>query len=159
MPERQFPHWKNSNKFMQLHQIKPTHKQKGKKRVGRGGKRGTFSGKGTKGQKSRAGRKMRPELRDFIKKIPKKRGYRFKSIKPKPEIVNLRDLEKCFNEGDVVSPETLLEKRLVGRIKGRIPEVKILGTGGLKKNLKIENCKISESAEKILKINPKKDKK
>ncbi|HOK35099.1 MAG TPA: hypothetical protein PLL80_00755 [Candidatus Pacearchaeota archaeon] len=59
---------------MQLHQIQPTHKPKDKKRIGRGGKRGTYSGKGIKGQTSRAGAKIRPEIRDFIKKIPKKRG-------------------------------------------------------------------------------------
>jgi len=136
---------------MQLHQVKPTHKQKSKKRIGRGGKRGTYSGKGVKGQKSRAGRKMRPELRDFIKKIPKRRGYRFKSVKPKPEIVNLGDLEKFFNEGEIVSPKTLLEKRLVARIKGRTPEVKILGGGELKKKLKFEDCKFSQGAEKFSK--------
>jgi large subunit ribosomal protein L15 len=137
---------------MQLHQVKPTHRQRNKKRVGRGGKRGTYSGKGIKGQKSRAGHKIRPEIRDFIKKIPKRRGYRFKPIKSKPEIVNLRDLEKHFNEGDLVNPETLLEKRLISRIKGSTPEVKILGTGELKKKLKIENCKMSESARKVLGI-------
>lgn len=136
---------------MQLHQIKPIHKQKRKKRVGRGGKRGTYSGKGLKGQKSRAGRKMRPELRDYIKKIPKKRGYRFKSIFPKPEIINLRDLDKFFNDGETVNPEILLQKGLVGRIKGKTPEVKILGSGELKKKLKIENCLMSESAKKALK--------
>lgn len=137
---------------MQLHQIKPIHKQKRKKRIGRGGKRGTYSGKGIKGQKSRAGRKLRPEIRDFIKKIPKRRGYRFKSIQSKPEIVNLKDLEKHFQEGEVVSPETLLEKGLIGRIKGRIPEVKILGDGELKKKLEIKDCKMSKSVKKVLKI-------
>jgi len=137
---------------MQLHQVKPIHRQKNKKRVGRGGKRGTYSGKGLKGQKARAGRKMRPELRDFIKKIPKKRGYRFKSIYPKPEIVNLKDLEICFNEGELVNPEILLQKGLIGRIKGKVPAVKILGSGELKKKLKIENCLMSEPVKKALKI-------
>ncbi|MDP2934181.1 MAG: uL15 family ribosomal protein [bacterium] len=136
---------------MQLHQVKPIHKQKSKKRVGRGGKRGTYSGKGVKGQKSRAGRKMRPELRDYIKKIPKKRGYRFKSINQKPEVVNLRDLEKFFNDGDLVNPEVLLKRGLVSRIKGKVPQVKILGAGELKKKLKIENCLMSESAKKAIK--------
>jgi len=144
---------------MQLHQVKPIHRQRNKKRVGRGGKRGTYSGKGIKGQKSRAGHKIRPEIRDFIKKIPKRRGYRFKAIKPKPEIVNLRDLEKHFNEGDLVNPETLLEKRLISRINGRTPEVKILGSGELKKKLKIENCKMSKGAEKVLRIKKSEKKK
>lgn len=136
---------------MQLHQIKPIHKNKDKKRVGRGGKRGTYSGRGIKGQKARAGHKIRPEIRDFIKKIPKKRGYRFKSIKPKPVVVNLRDLEKYFKEGEIVSPETLLEKGIIAKIKGRMPEVKILGTGKLTKKLEFKNCKMSKSVYAMVK--------
>ena len=132
---------------MQLYQLKPKFRHKKRKRIGRGGKRGTYSGRGIKGQKARAGHKIRPEIRDFIKKIPKKRGYRFKAIRPKPAIVNLGDLEKHFREGELVNPETLLEKGLISRIKGRVPKVKILGTGELKKKLKIEGCKMSKSAE------------
>jgi len=63
---------------MQLHQIQPITKRRIKRRVGRGGKRGTYSGRGGKGQTARAGAKVRPEIRDLIKKIPKIRGYRFK---------------------------------------------------------------------------------
>jgi len=59
---------------MQLHQIQPIHKLKKKKRVGRGGKRGTYCGRGIKGQKARAGAKIRPEIRDLIKRIPKLKG-------------------------------------------------------------------------------------
>jgi len=59
---------------MQLHQVQPIHKNKSKKRVGRGGKRGTYSGRGMKGQKSRAGRKIRPAVRDLIQRTPKLRG-------------------------------------------------------------------------------------
>lgn len=135
--------------MMQLHQLKPKIKLKTKKRVGRGGKRGTYSGRGIKGQKARAGRKIRPELRDFIKKIPKKRGYRFKA-KPKPQIVNLQDLEKYFNEGEVVSPETLFKKGLIAKVKKE--GVKILGKGKLTKKLEIKDCKMSESAKKSFKI-------
>jgi len=136
---------------MQLHQLKPKFRQRDKKRVGRGGKRGTYSGKGIKGQKARAGRKIRPAIRDFIKKIPKKRGYKFKAIYPKPEIVNLKDLEKFFQEGELVNPETLIEKGLIKRIKGKIPQVKILGTGNLQKKLKIENCLMSNTVKKLIK--------
>jgi len=134
---------------MQLYQVKPIHSQKSKKRVGRGGKRGTYSGKGSKGQLSRAGRKLRPEIRDFIKKIPKKRGYRFKSFAVKPQVVNLKDLEKKYNNGEIVSPETLLEKGLIVKVNNKIPDVKILGDGELKKKLKVENCRMSKSVEKI----------
>jgi large subunit ribosomal protein L15 len=64
---------------MQLHELKPIHKSKKRKRVGRGGKRGTFAGRGQKGQRSRAGRKMKPVVRELIKRYPKLRGYKFKS--------------------------------------------------------------------------------
>lgn len=134
---------------MQLYQVKPIHSQKNKKRVGRGGKRGTYSGKGSKGQLSRAGRKLRPEIRDFIKKIPKKRGYRFKSFAVKPQVVNLKDLEKKYNNGEIVSPETLLEKGLIVKVNNKISDVKILGDGELKKKLKVKNCRMSKSVEKI----------
>jgi len=136
---------------MQLHELKPTHKIKKKKRVGRGGKRGTYSGRGIKGQKSRAGAKIRPALRDFIKKIPKKRGYRFEGRKKeKPQIINLKDLEKYFKEGEVVNPEALLKKGLVSKIKGgKMPIVKILGQGTVTKRLKIENCLVSKSVANI----------
>ncbi|MCL4405157.1 MAG: hypothetical protein M1361_00055 [Patescibacteria group bacterium] len=59
---------------MQLHDLKPRHARFLKKRVGRGGKRGTFSGRGTKGQRARAGHKIRPAERDFIQRLPKLRG-------------------------------------------------------------------------------------
>ena len=136
---------------MQLHQLKPKNIQKTKKRVGRGGKRGTYSGKGMKGQLARAGRKLRPEIRDFVKKIPKRRGYDFPSIQTKPQIVNLKDLEEKYKDGETISPETLIEKGLIAKVKRGVVDVKILGDGKLTKKLKVENCKLSKSAEKALK--------
>ena len=65
---------------MQIHNLKRTHPNKKDRIVGRGGKRGKTAGRGGKGQTARAGNKRRPELRDIIKKLPKNRGYRFKSI-------------------------------------------------------------------------------
>lgn len=65
---------------MQIHNLKRTHKNKKDRIVGRGGKHAKTSGRGGKGQTARAGNKRRPELRDIIKKLPKNRGYKFKSI-------------------------------------------------------------------------------
>ncbi len=59
---------------MQFHSLKRKTPNKRSKQVGRGGTRGKTSGRGTKGQNARAGRKKRPELRDFIKRVPKLRG-------------------------------------------------------------------------------------
>ena len=135
---------------MQLHQLSPTKKQKSKKRVGRGGKRGTFSGRGVKGQKARAGRKLRPVWRDVLKRIPKRRGYRFKSLAPKSQILNLGQLSHHFKENELVTLGTLLSKGLITKIKGRVPQVKILGDGELNKKLDFKGLKISAGAkEKI----------
>jgi len=137
---------------MQFHELKPTHKKKKRKRVGRGGKRGTYSGRGIKGQKSRSGRRLKPAIRELIKRYPKLRGYKFKlkTKNKKLKIINLDILEKKFGTGEVVSPKILLEKGLIRRIKGKVPEVKILGKGKLTKKLTIEGCAVSKSArEKI----------
>ncbi len=139
---------------MQLHELKPIHKPKKSRRVGRGGKRGTFSGRGIKGQKSRSGRKFQPIIRELIKRYPKLRGYRQKvksrNQKLRLAILNLETLEKKFAEKEKVNPETLLEKRLVCKISGRNPEIKILGKGEIKKALTIEGCLVSKQAkEKI----------
>jgi large subunit ribosomal protein L15 len=132
---------------MQLHQIKAKTKKKNKKRIGRGGKRGTYSGKGIKGQKSRAGRKMRPQWRDIIKKLPKKRGYRFASIKKKPAVLNLDVLEKKFNENEKVTPKILFEKGIIKKIKGILPEVKLLGGGDITKPFLVSECQVSKQAK------------
>jgi large subunit ribosomal protein L15 len=141
---------------MQLDKIKPKIKKKLKKLIGRGGKRGTYSGKGLKGQKSRAGHRIRPELRDIIKKIPKKRGYRFKSFKVRPMVVNLGILEKHFKDNEKVHPAALLEKGIVAKIGGFLPEVKILAAGDFTKKLLVSECQISKPAkEKIEKAGGK----
>lgn len=139
---------------MQLHELKPIHRPKKTKRVGRGGKRGTYSGRGVKGQKSRAGRKLEPLIRQFIKRYPKLRGYRQKSKskekKSKIVVLNLEKLEKKFNSGEKITPAILLEKRLIHKIKGRLPAVKILGRGEITKSLIIEGCIVSKQVkEKI----------
>jgi large subunit ribosomal protein L15 len=132
---------------MQLHNLKKHSSHRAKKLIGRGGKRGTTSGRGTKGQKARAGNKRRPEMRDIIKKLPKLRGYRFKTVSVKPMVVNLAVLDKIFKDGELITPAVLLTKKLVKRERGQNPQVKVLATGDLTKKLKFENCLISEAAK------------
>ena len=133
---------------MQLHEIRPTHKSKKARRVGRGGKHGTYSGKGVKGQCSRSGRRYKPAIGELIKRYPKLRGYKFKAWKVNPVVLNIEVLEKKFNANETVSPKTLLEKKLINMEKGKMPKVKILGKGILTKPLTIENCLVSEQAKK-----------
>jgi len=135
---------------MQIHQLKPIHKNKTKKRVGRGGKRGTYSGRGQKGQKSRAGHRLAPVIRELIKRYPKLRGYRFKAQKGASAVVNINVLDKVFNDSETVSPKSLLEKQLIRKILGKTPRVKILGKGKLTKKLIIKNCQVSKSAREII---------
>lgn len=133
---------------MQIHQLK-IKSPRPKRRVGRGGKKGTYSGRGMKGQKSRSGAKINPIFEGgrstLVEHLPKKRG--FKSAYSKNRVLTLDKLEKFFDDGDVVSPATLREKRLVRKMKATI---KILGSGETKKKLSVENCLISKKAkEKI----------
>lgn len=138
---------------MQLHELKTSKGVTKAQRVGRGGKRGKTSGKGHKGQKARAGHKIRPAERDIIKRIPKRRGYGINrsrtvnSARVKPVAVNLATLEATFEAGDQVNPKTLVAKRLVRSKAGRAPMVKILGVGTLTKKLTVAGCTLSEAAK------------
>lgn len=143
---------------MQIQELSPIHKRKSPKRVGRGGQKGTYSGRGIKGQNSRSGRRFKPAIRELIKRYPKLRGYRFKSqfanIKFRIAVVNLDSLDRHFDAGQIVTPEALLEKKIIRRIKGETPKVKILGDGKITKALTVENCLVSKQAkEKIEKSN------
>lgn len=132
---------------MQLNQLTRSNKNKKSVRIGRGGKRGKTSGHGTKGQKSRSGHRMRPELRDIIKKLPKNRGYKFKSFEIKSSPVNLSEIERTFASGDAINPETLLAKKLVKKVAGRTPSIKILATGKLTKKITVTGCLFSQTAK------------
>ena len=121
-----------------------------KTRVGRGGKRGKTSGRGGKGQTARAGHKIRPEVRDMIKKLPKRRGYgvnRSSTVRRDRTVytvVNIAAFDAKFKKGDVITPAALVAK---GLIRGRAPKVKVLGLGELKNAYTIKHCAVSTSAK------------
>jgi large subunit ribosomal protein L15 len=136
---------------MELHTLKSSGLKGRKTRVGRGGKRGKTAGRGTKGQKARAGNKRRPEWRDIIKKLPKRRGYgknRGKTVVPRmaAQAISLDKLSKQFKEGDTVSVKSLLKARLLRRTSGRIPQVKIVSGGDVRK-LTFEGVSVTASAK------------
>ena len=128
----------------------PFLKNRPKKRVGRGGKRGTTAGRGTKGQKARAGSHMRPAIRDILKKIPKRRGYRQKQIPSNLLTVGLNTVINNFAPGEIVSPKTLAAKRLVRKVSGKPPRVKILGREEMTKPLVFQNVIFSKSARETV---------
>ncbi len=132
---------------MQLNELKRRVANAKSPRVGRGGKRGKTAGRGIKGQKARAGHRIRPEMRDIIKKYPKLRGYKFASIEVKPQPVNLTAIETHFENGATISPATLAEKKVIRKVAGKLPQVKILATGSLSKKVSVEGCLVSEAAK------------
>lgn len=118
--------------------------------MGRGGTRGKTSGRGTKGQNARAGHKKRPEIRDFIKRIPKLRGRGKNlntSIQSKFVVVNLGFLSKACKDGDTISPATLAKYNVISTFKGTLPQVKILAKGDFNKKLIFEGCLVSATAK------------
>src|ERR1700730_3769268 len=97
------------------------------RRVGRGNgsTRGKQSGRGGKGQTARAGNKRRPELRDIIKKLPKRRGYgknrgRTHVPRPEPVAISLTKLDVLFENGAQITRAMLIEKGFVSK-RSRTP--------------------------------------
>jgi len=134
-----------------LHNLKINKKAKKKpKRVGRGNAsgHGTYSGRGLKGQKSRSGGKSglkRRGLSQLLRNKPKLGG--FKSLNPKMETVNIDQLERNFEAGEIVNAKKLINKNL---IKDNKTGVKILGDGKLTKKLTVIVNSFSESAKKAI---------
>ncbi len=131
-----------------LNQIKRTG-ERSKKRVGRGqgSGKGKQSGRGGKGQTARAGNKRRPEWRDIIKKLPKRRGYgknRGRTVIPGTGnfALTASRIEKEFDAGSEISLSALASRGLTPR-KGAA--VKIVG-GDFSKKYTIKGIKVSASA-------------
>jgi len=145
---------------LNLHTLSPAQPRKDRKRVGRGlgSGKGRYSGRGLKGQKSRAGsHKMSPGFEGgqtpLDMRLPKGRGNTSKDAMPLgpfrtySQPVNLRDLEARFAAGDLVTPESLKAKGLIRKLT---VDVKILGIGELSKQLSVSAHGFSKSArEKI----------
>lgn len=138
---------------MQTHELKRNHPNKKPKTVGRGGKHAKTSGRGTKGQNARAGHKKRPEIRDFIKRIPKLRGRGKNintSIQNKNFTVSLDTINKIFKNGDVVSPKTLSDLGVLNTASGKVQVVKILSSKTFDKKVTVEGCLVSSSAKTMI---------
>jgi len=144
---------------MNLSNLQPAQEREDRKRIGRGqgSGKGRYSGRGLKGQKSRAGsHKMRAGFEGgqmpIQMRMGKLRGSTSKDAMPVGPFrtstvpVNIRDLDR-FEAGDVVTPETLVEKRLIKNTK---TDVKLLAVGDISKKLTIRVHAISGAArEKI----------
>jgi large subunit ribosomal protein L15 len=145
---------------LNLSTLKPAQARKDRKRVGRGlgSGKGRYSGRGIKGQKSRAGSKKMPAgfeggQMPLDMRAPKQRGATSADAMPIGPFrtyshpVNLRDLERVFENGDTVDLDAMVAK---GLLKNTKIDVKVLGTGELTKKLSVTAHLFSASArEKI----------
>ena len=122
---------------MQIHELQVA-KKVSKKRIGRGGKKGTYSGKGMKGQKSRAGVSSlkRLGMKANINKLPKLKG--FKSFKVKPVAFNVSIIQKYFKNDDIVNVESLKKFGILGKKDEKFKvlsegdiDIKVIISGGL----------------------------
>jgi large subunit ribosomal protein L15 len=122
--------------------------RKDRKRVGRGdgSKKGSFSGRGCKGQKSRSGHRMKPGFEGgqlpIIKRLPSKRGFT-NIFKTEYALVNLGDLTG-FAAGAVVTAEELAK---AGVIHPTQKPLKVLGSGEITQALTVKANKFSASAK------------
>jgi len=136
---------------LNLHTLKPARGSKRTpKRVGRGNAsgKGTTAGRGGKGQTARSGGRNRLKLlgmRHLMLQTPKLRG--FKSHHAKSPVVSVGQLNGAFQNGETVSPTSLVKKGLVPADARR---VKILGGGKLKKKLVVKNCVVSDAAKEMI---------
>ncbi len=119
------------------------------KRVGRGNGsgHGTFSGRGCKGQKARAGNnKTRPGFEGgqlpLIKRLPRKRGFT-NIFRTEYSPVNAGTLN-LFASGSEVTPETMLAAGVIKSLKNPI---KVLGDGDIDRPLTVRAHKFSASAK------------
>jgi large subunit ribosomal protein L15 len=142
---------------LNLSNLQPAQPREARKRVGRGlgSGKGRYSGRGIKGQKSRAGsHAMRAGFEGgqmpLAMRIPKLRGNTSKDAMPVgpfrtySQPVNLRDLDR-FEAGEEVTPESLKAKGLIRSVR---KDVKLLGVGELSKKLTISVHAASASAQK-----------
>ena len=122
--------------------------KKQRKRVGRGdgSGHGTYSGRGCKGQKSRAGYKMRPGFEGgqlpLIKRLPSKRGFT-NIFRVEYSTVNLHKLN-IFEAGSEINPEKLVA---AGMVKSLRHPIKILADGKLDHPISVKANKFSATAK------------
>lgn len=136
---------------LQLHTIAPGEGARSrKKRVGRGegSGKGKTAGRGTKGQRARAGGKSGLKLKGMkrmLLRIPKTRG--FKSGKIHPATVTLAQLEQWFQNGATVEVKTLKKRNLIPQ---NVPGAKVVKTGDLKKSLTLKDLTTTPGAREAI---------
>ena len=139
---------------MQLHSLENSSRPfKRRRRVGRGigSGVGKTCGRGVKGAGARSGWKSRARYEGgqipLYRKLPE-RGFTRGKFLRRLDSINLDQVEKLFNNGDMVNIESL---KRVGYLKGESHGVKLLGRGELTKKLSFEVAGVSTAADEKLK--------
>ena len=133
---------------MKLENLQKSKETKAAKRVGRGpgSGMGKTATRGENGQKSRSGASIPAWFQGgqtpLHRRIPI-RGFNNKNFTTRYAVINLSDLDKFFNDGDVVTPEVLKERKI---IKKQLSGVKVLGNGELTKKLTVKANRFSSKA-------------
>lgn len=132
---------------MQINELTLSKKRKRGQRVGRGGKRGIYSGRGNKGQRARTNHRLKLKRigSGLARHVPKLGG--FVSLRPKTTAVSIKRLEEKFPNGGLVTPVLLKNK---GIIKNILNPVKIVGNGELAKKFTVKDCLTTVSAKKAI---------
>jgi large subunit ribosomal protein L15 len=139
-------------KYMQINTLQLKNKRKKRKTIGRGGKKGTYSGKGNKGQKARSGAHVDPLFEGgrstLIDHMKKKRG--FKALDKKLATVSLVKLENKLPDGAMINKEALIKSKIVDKIDAE-KGIKILGGGKIAKKFTIDKeIKLSASTKEAI---------
>ncbi len=134
---------------MLINTLQLKNKRKKRKTIGRGGKKGTYCGKGNKGQKARSGAHVDPlfeggrsTLIDHMKKV---RG--FKSRTAKKAVASLEMIEKKFKGGGIINKDSLIKSGIIGKLEAR-DGIKIVGGGKITKKITIDNKILLSAAAK-----------
>jgi large subunit ribosomal protein L15 len=154
---------------MQIHTLSSNLSKKSRKRIGRGGKRGTYSGKGQKGQKSRSGAKISPLFTggsaalagQGSRVIHKSRGqspvqghHRIGNVKGKVsyKIVNIQAIANIFDDKAVININSLVEAKLISNNSVKI-KVLAKNTGdAINKKFSFDNIAISKTVQDLYSI-------
>lgn len=132
---------------MQIHELTLSKKRKRGQRVGRGGKRGIYSGRGNKGQKARTNHRLKLKRigSGLARHVPKLGG--FVSLRSRSTAVDIKRLEEKFSDGELVTPILLKSKGIIKSIQN---PVKIVGNAILTKKFTVKDCLATISSKKSI---------
>ncbi len=138
--------------MLKIHNLKPAPGSKHKKKIvgrGHGSGHGQQSTRGHKGHKSRSGYHLAGNFEGgqmpLIRRIPK-RGFNHPA-KVVVYVINLKQIDSKFEQGESVTPENLVKK---GLVKNQNCIIKILGEGRIEKKLEISAHAFSKKAKELI---------